>query len=75
MLSVMHELINGLVHIGQGCVFLLLFKAAVHIWSPTLSQLFEGADVHISIMKKGLQLGHVLHQKAAVLANAVATQG
>ena len=75
VLAVVFELVDRLVHVGQGGVALPLFKSTVDLGPPTLGQLFKGADIHIAVMQKSLQLGHVLDQKASVLADGVAAQG
>lgn len=73
VLTVVHQLINGLLHISQSRVPLLLFECVVNLGPPALRQLLERADIQISIMEKCLQLWHVLGEKSPVLANAVAT--
>ena len=75
VLAVVFELVDRLVHVGQGGVALPLFESTVDLRPPTLGQLFEGADIHIAVMQKRLQLGHVLDQKASVLTDGVAAQG
>ena len=71
----MHQLINRLMHIRQCCVFLLLFEGFVDFRSPAFGELFEGADVNVAVMEKGVKLRHVFDQKPAVLTNGVAAQG
>src|SRR3990167_1380368 len=69
------EFVDRLVHIGQRGVLLVLLEAVVHLGAPALGQLLEGAHVEAAVVKVRLQLGHVLHQKAPVLADGVATHG
>jgi len=71
----MLQLVNGLMHIRQCGVFLLLFKGVVDLGSPALGQFFKGADIDVAVVQIRLQLGHVPDQKAPVLANGVAAQG
>jgi hypothetical protein len=72
---VMHEFFNGLVHIGQCRVLLLLFECLCHARLPAFGQLFERAHIKVAVVKKCFKLGHVLHQKTAVLSDRIATHG
>ena len=42
---------------------------------PALRQLFDRRDVHVAVVEKFLQIGHVLLKKAAIGPNGVAAQG
>ena len=72
--AVVHKFINRLVHIGQCRVFLLFFESVENLGPPAPRQLFQGADVQITVMQISFELGHELDQKAAVLADGVAAQ-
>ena len=75
MRAVVLELVDGLVHIGQRRVLLVLLEAVVHLRFPALGQLLEGAHVEAAVVKIGLEFWHVLHKKAPVLADGVAAHG
>ena len=70
----MLQLIDGLVHIGQCRVALVLFEGGIDLRAPAPTELFERAHIKIAVVEKRLKFGHVLHQKTAVLANGVAAQ-
>jgi hypothetical protein len=70
---VVHQLFDGFVHVSQRCVLLLLFEGLCHTGFPALGQLFERAYIHIAVVEKRFELGHVLHQETAVLSNRIAT--
>ena len=69
--AIMDQLINGLMHISQRGVLLLLLERAVHLRPPAPGQLLQGADIEIAVMEEGFQFGHVLDQEATVLADRI----
>lgn len=52
MLTVMLQLVNRLMHIGQRRMQLTFLESTAHFGLPTLRQLLEGAHIHIAVMKK-----------------------
>ncbi len=72
--AVVDEFVDGLVDIGQGGVGLALFEGIEDLRFPAPGQFLQGADIEIAVMQPGFELGHVLHQKTAILADGVATQ-
>jgi hypothetical protein len=54
VLPVVFQLINRLVHIGQGGVTLLLLERGIHLRPPTFGQLFEGTHIQVAVMEECL---------------------
>lgn len=75
MFAVVRQLIDRLVHIGQCRVALLFLEAFVNLGLPAAGEFLERAHIQVAVVKVRLQLGHVLDQKAPVLADGVAAQG
>src|SRR5688572_7579686 len=72
MLTVIVELGDGFLDIGQGPVFALLGETSEDSGCPAPRQLLHRAHVEIAVVKELLERGHVTRQEAAVLADAVA---
>ena len=75
MIAVVLQFINRLVHVSQGRVTLLLLERGMYLWLPSFGKLFEGADIHVAVVKERCQLGHVLHEKPSILPNRIAAHG
>ena len=71
----MRKFVDGLVHVCQSGMALLLFKRSVNLRFPAFGQLLQGADIQIAVMEPALQLWQVLEQKTPVLPDGVATHG
>jgi hypothetical protein len=50
LVSVVDQLVNRLVDVGQCGVALFLFKAVEHLGSPATRQFFQGTHVQIAVM-------------------------
>jgi hypothetical protein len=75
MSAVVHQLVNGLMHIGQRRVALLLLEGLVDGGIPPARQLLQRADIQTTVVHEVVQHGHVAHQKSPVLVNGVAAHG
>ena len=75
VVPVVFQLIDGLMHIGQSRMVLLLFECCMHRRFPAFGEFLQGAHIEIAIVKKSFQFGHVLHQEPPVLRNRVAAHG
>ena len=51
-----------------------LFKAFEQLGFPASSQLFKRTDINRAIVKKLLELWHVIKHKPAILAHRIATE-
>ena len=58
-------------HIGEGGMALLFLETGLYRGIPAFGKFFERADIQIAIVEKRFQLGHIVHQKAAILPNRV----
>ena len=74
MFSVMRQFFDGLVHISQCRVLLLLLEAVENFRLPAFGEFFEGADVQVAVVQIGFQLGHEFDQKTAVLTDGIAAE-
>src|SRR5256885_2190628 len=72
--TVVRQLIDGLVHIGQCGVALGLLEGGIGVGLPAPGQFLEGADIDIAVMEEVVELGHVALHEAPVLPDAVAAQ-
>nr|GEU28358.1 ornithine carbamoyltransferase, chloroplastic [Tanacetum cinerariifolium] len=72
MLAVVLELFDRFDDVGQRRVHLVLFESGDHGRRPALAQLFQRGHVDIAIVEIRLQLRHVAHHEAAVLADGIA---
>ena len=75
MLAIVRQFSHRLANIIQRLVGILFFQAFQDFRLPATRQLFQRADIQITVVEIRFQLGHVLKQKAAILAYAVATNG
>ena len=72
--AIIHQLFDRFSYIAHGPVGLLFLKRG-QCGIPSLDQLLDRADVNIPVVGKGLQAGHILIQKPAVLPDRIAAQG
>ena len=65
---------NGFTDIIQRLMAAFFLEGRNHLRLPALGQLLQRGHIDIAIVHIRFQLRHVLHQKAAILMNAVTAQ-
>src|SRR5215471_5611558 len=70
--AVMAQLADRFVNIRQREMRPLLHEALGHRWGPAARQLFQRADIEITVMEEAFEVRHVAGQKSPVLADAAA---
>lgn len=74
MLAVVSKFRNRLANIIQCPMRIFFLESICNAGAPTPDQLFERADVEISIVEIRFQSGHVARKESSILANTVSTE-